>query len=165
MVKFHGLVGVVLSGPQVTSQQPTESQGVTIEVSNIQTGIQVLWELDQPPTTTTTLPSFPLRKINNSYELRLLWKTEERLADNKNAAESAVRSLIKRLQSSGEFENYEKILMGEYLELGAIELEPCPQEPGFYMPHHAVIRKEAITTKRRIVFNASAKGTWSAANR
>ena len=87
-----------------------------------------------------------------------MWKTEERPADNKNAAESAVRSPIKRLQSLGEFENYEKILMGEYLELGAIELEPCPQEPGFYMPHHAVIRKEAITTKRRIVFNASAKG-------
>ena len=74
---------------------------------------------------------------------------QERLADNKNAAESAVRSLIKRLQSSGEFENYEKILMGEYLELGEIELEPCLQEPCFYMPHHAVNRKEAVTTKRR----------------
>ena len=46
-----------------SGDQPTESQGVTIQVSNIQTDIQVLWELDQPPTTTTTLPSFPLRKM------------------------------------------------------------------------------------------------------
>ena len=76
-VAWFSEFGWVLSGPQVTSQQPTESQGVTIQVSNIQTDIQVLWELDQPPTTTTTLPSFPLQKINDSYEVGLLWKTGE----------------------------------------------------------------------------------------
>ena len=46
--------------------------------------------------------------------------------------------------------------MTEYLGLGAIEVEPNPSSPGYYLPHHAVLREEAVTTKFRVVFNASA---------
>ena len=41
--------------------------------------------------------------------------------------------------------------------MDAIEKEPSPEKPGYYMPHHMVIREEAVTTKIRVVFNASAK--------
>ena len=62
---------------------------------------------------------------------------------------------------SNQREAYENILMKEYVELDAIEPEPEPTTEGYYMPHHAIIREEAVTTKVRVVFNASAarKGT------
>ena len=89
-----------------------------VHVATIQTDIQVLWELEQPPTTITTVPSFPLRKRNGSYEVGLLWKGEERPEDNKKAAVAAMKSLVKRLKDSGTFEQYENTLMRDYAELG-----------------------------------------------
>ena len=38
----------------------------------------------------------------------------------------------------------------------SFEKEPEPEHPGYYMPHHAVVREAASTTKLRVVFNASA---------
>ena len=55
----------------------------------------------------------------------------------------------------GSRESYESVLIDEYQQLEAIEAEPEP-ETGYYLPHHAVIREEATTTKTRVVFNASA---------
>ena len=53
--------------------------------------------------------------------------------------------------------------MKEYQELDAIEKEPESECPGYDMPHHAVVREAASTTKLRVVFNASAsqKGDFS----
>ena len=48
------------------------------------------------------------------------------------------------------------MLLDEYQQLEAIEDEPEPETEGYYLPHHAVIREEATTTKTRAVFNASA---------
>ena len=46
--------------------------------------------------------------------------------------------------------------MKEYSQLSAIEREPDPTSAGYYLPHHAVTRDESVTTKVRVVFNASA---------
>lgn len=49
--------------------------------------------------------------------------------------------------------------MREYREIGHMELVPENERnntPVYYMPHHCVIRPERVTTKLRVVFNASA---------
>ena len=53
--------------------------------------------------------------------------------------------------------------MKEYQELDAIEKKPEMERPGYYMPHHAVLREAASTTNLRVAFNASAsqKGDFS----
>ena len=47
-------------------------------------------------------------------------------------------------------------MINEYSKLHAVEKEPQTDKPGYYLPHHAVVREEAATTKVQVVFDASA---------
>ena len=52
--------------------------------------------------------------------------------------------------------------MKEYLEMGHMQLAPVESnipERSFYLPHHAVFKTSSLTTKIRVVFDASAKTT------
>ena len=96
-----------------------------------------------------------MHKNNNRYEVGLLWKNEDRPQDNRKQAISQAIALRKRLLRDGTLQEYKKVLIDEYLELGAIE-EEHSTEQGYYMPHHAVVCSSSSTTKIRAVFNASA---------
>lgn len=52
-------------------------------------------------------------------------------------------------------------VMQEYLDLGHMErlASTDKQSEGVYLPHHAVIREDKTTTKVRVVFDASCRGT------
>ena len=62
-------------------------------------------------------------------------------------------------------------IITEQLSRGIIEVvsnsdvptncEPSRQSPFHYLPHHAVIRQDKQTTKVHIVYNGSAKSTWT----
>ena len=74
-----------------------------------------------------------------------------------DAAYNLLQGLIVRLKKNGFFNQYEEELL-KYVENNyTIEVE---EVNGFFMPHHAVIREQAETTKVRIVFNGSF-GQWS----
>lgn len=47
--------------------------------------------------------------------------------------------------------------MQEYIDLGYMIHVSDDHESGYYMPHHSVIQTSGITTKVRVVFDASAK--------
>ncbi|XP_022836959.1 uncharacterized protein LOC111364343, partial [Spodoptera litura] len=51
--------------------------------------------------------------------------------------------------------------MDEYLKLNhMVEITPSEiDKPAVYLPHHAVLREDKLTTKLRVVFDASCKGT------
>jgi hypothetical protein len=66
-------------------------------------------------------------------------------------------NLVKRLKTSYQYDHYNDIIT-QQLEDGVIEL--APQEASdnkFYIPHKAVVKNTAETTKLRIVYDASAK--------
>ena len=65
-----------------------------------------------------------------------------------------LKSLVKRLKKAGKLDNYDAIIK-EQLQEGIIEEAPLAatgQE--FYIPHKAVVRERAETTKMRIVYDA-----------
>ena len=68
-----------------------------------------------------------------------------------------VRALLSRLEKSSERDSYEKVPLTEHSELMALEREPSPETPEYYMPHHGVVRQDAVTTKLRVVFDASSR--------
>ena len=77
-----------------------------------------------------------------------------RYCDRKQAISQAI-ALRKRLLRDGTLQEYKKVLIDEYFELGAIE-EEHSTEQGYYMPHRAVVRSSSSTTKIRADFNSSA---------
>ena len=160
-VAHRTMFGWVLSGP--AKLRDDKQPGELVNVQRVAADIQVLWELDQPPADVKIFPAFPLRKTGRTYEAGLLWRDEKRPHDNKAQAIAAVKSLADKLERLGQRQEYEDIIMKEYSELDAIELEPEPSKEGYYMPHHAVKREQAVTTKLRVAFNGSAakKGALS----
>lgn len=90
-----------------------------------------------------------------------LKEKHELLPDNYEVSLARLNSLVKRLRKEPPvLEEYNKIIE-EQLHQGIIERvdEPEEQPTGqiHYLPHQAVIRKEAVTTKIRVVFDASSK--------
>ena len=133
-----------------------------VKVAYVQNKIESLWEMEEPHVH-DNLPAFPLKKCDDMYEVGLLWQGPDRPEDNKRQAVSSAVSLRRGLLKKNNLESYKNVLMKEYQGLDAIEKEPEPERPGYYMPHHAVVREAAATTKLRVVFNASAsqKGDFS----
>ena len=96
------------------------------------------------------------------YVVELPWKSESlknSLQDNKKLCEKRLNGQLKRLSTIPEhLEAYDSIIK-EQIESGIVESVPeeAPKGTPHYIPHHAVIRQEAESTKVRIVFDASAK--------
>ena len=66
-------------------------------------------------------------------------------------------TFLQQLKRNGKFEEYDAIIR-EQREEGVVEGAEMPaQGKEFYIPHKAVIRENAATTKMRIVYDASAR--------
>ena len=95
------------------------------------------------------------------YSVKLPWKEgHDRLPDNYLNTLSRMKSQLKRLKREPELlKEYDTIIrvlveagiVGEVAELGKVDKV-------HYLPHQAVVRKDAVTTKVRIVYDASSKG-------
>ena len=71
---------------------------------------------------------------------------------------------VSKLRRMGKLEEYHEIIQNQLKE-GVVE--PAPVKPigrEFYMPHRAVIRETAETTKLRVVYDCSAHGEKGAAS-
>ncbi|PFX13477.1 hypothetical protein AWC38_SpisGene22432 [Stylophora pistillata] len=93
------------------------------------------------------------------------------LKDNYQQAESRLYNLEKKLlQEPMKAMSYIEAI-NKYVDNGVAEevlcdeITPTDGRPVFYLPHHAVIRKDKQTTKRRVVFDASAKDSCGPQNR
>lgn len=94
------------------------------------------------------------------YETGLPWRGNPlRLPTNERGSQRRLISLTSKLQRDGLTAEYDSIIQ-EQKESGVIEPANNPAKGvEFYIPHKAVIRETAETTKMRIVYDASAKET------
>ena len=97
------------------------------------------------------------------YQVCLPWKeTHPALPDNYQLSKKRLLGLLHRLkQRPSTLRDYDATIK-EQLSKGIVEQvdksEPSVLGATYYIPHHAVIRQDKLTTKLHVVYNASAKG-------
>ncbi|KAJ8721022.1 hypothetical protein PYW08_006487 [Mythimna loreyi] len=105
------------------------------------------------------------RTEEGRYMVKLPLKTSQPTCIEGNTKEIALKRLLqlerKFRKTPNLKENYKKV-MKEYLNYNYMEEIPEKEvinERVVYLPHHAVIREDKETSKTRVVFDASAKGS------
>ncbi|XP_064488372.1 uncharacterized protein LOC135400471 [Ornithodoros turicata] len=99
-------------------------------------------------------------KIGNRYQVPLLIKDScfGELADNRTIAEARLFSQLRRLRDQPHLLQQYHDTISEYFSEGHAEEVPNTSSRLsnlYYLPHHAVTRQDAVTTKVRVVFDAS----------
>jgi len=98
------------------------------------------------------------RDKNGRYTVSLPFrKSSKRLGDSKNMAFRRLIALERKLRTDHALKIEYSRIMEEYLKLEYMSVIDDPEDDGYYMPHHAVIKESSNTTKVRVVFDASAK--------
>ncbi|XP_046590191.1 uncharacterized protein LOC124293393 isoform X2 [Neodiprion lecontei] len=98
------------------------------------------------------------REPSGRYVVRLPFRSADRdLGDSRSMALRRFAGLQKRLNADPVLKAEYHRVMNEYIELGHMSLVVDESLPGYYLPHHAVIKATSATTKTRVVFDASAK--------
>ena len=104
---------------------------------------------------------------NGHYIVRSTWREHhDILPDNFELNADRLNSTLKRLRKDQPLLlEYDRVIQ-EQAQIGIIEeVEPTMinqmKDRVHYLSHHAVVRKEALTTKVRVVIDGSAKGKCS----
>lgn len=104
---------------------------------------------------------------NGSFQVNLPLKSAQehiKLGDSYHIAKKRFINLEKRFKNDPEFFSEYKKFIDEYILLDhghyiPLTLQNNLGENKYFLPHHAVIKPDAQTTKLRVVFDASAKST------
>ncbi|CAG9090548.1 unnamed protein product [Plutella xylostella] len=101
------------------------------------------------------------RLPDGRYEVRLPMKEhfEQQLGSSKGKAIAQFENLERKLSKQPNIASEYKAFMDEYRELGHMKPAQSNSRPEYHLPHHCVLREESSTTKLRVVFNGSARGT------
>ncbi|XP_043504537.1 uncharacterized protein LOC122525681 [Polistes fuscatus] len=98
------------------------------------------------------------RDDTGRYIVRLPFKEENQLRGSYTSALRRFHALERSLSRKPKIRDEYIKFLSEYEELGHMtRIEGGPHEDRFYLPHHAVLKHTSITTKLRVVFDASAK--------
>ena len=93
------------------------------------------------------------------YETSLPWKgNHPPLPSNEAGSLRRLTGLVKKLRSEGMIERYDQVIQKQ-IKSGIVERVsgPATGHHEFYIPHKAVVRDTAETTKLRVVYDASAR--------
>ena len=104
-----------------------------------------------------------IKFVDGHYSVRLPWREHhDILPDNYELSANRLSSTLKRLRKDQPlFLEYDRVIQ-EQAQMGIIEeVKPTlikqMKDRVHYLSHHAVVRKEALTTKVRVVMDGSAK--------
>ncbi|XP_045502155.1 uncharacterized protein LOC123699276 [Colias croceus] len=106
-----------------------------------------------------------VRNRDGRYVVTLPFKNKDpecQYGESIDIAKNRLVALERRLKNNPKlYEEYRRVVE-EYLDLNhmsLVEEDDLDNPTAVYLPHHAVVREDKDTTKVRVVFNASSKGT------
>ncbi|XP_024893753.1 uncharacterized protein LOC112468697 [Temnothorax curvispinosus] len=171
------IFGWVISGPLVSdANSPAGRSSVNITVLHctslrpLAEEVQRFWEVEEISHTRKLTPQDEQceshfcdthsRQSDGRYIVRLPFKRSPppEIGRSRLTAERLFNSLSRRFRSNSELEKDYDEFMREYETLGHMRRAPSADrmhDPCVYIPHHPVIRETSLTTRLRVVFNAS----------
>eukprot|EP00102_Acyrthosiphon_pisum_P010971 XP_008179494.1 PREDICTED: uncharacterized protein LOC103308220 [Acyrthosiphon pisum] len=168
---MNSVFGWVLMGPTEfydRSSVATLSVNISEPIDSL---IKKFWELEELPTACHLSPAdVAAEKIYTSTTTRLssgrfvvtlpFLKPRPLLGDSRTLALQRFKALECRLNRNKDLQDQYAEFMRDYLTAGHMELIPSSEQGHpfhYYIPHHCVLKPDSLTTKLRVVFNASAK--------
>lgn len=99
------------------------------------------------------------RNSEGRYVVALPFKANSsNLGESRSIALKRLYYLLNKLKNNSELMTEYSRVLEEYIELGHMsDITGVDDGKGYYMPHHAVFKESSLTTKTRVVFDASAK--------
>ncbi|XP_029054648.2 uncharacterized protein LOC114881933 [Osmia bicornis bicornis] len=98
-----------------------------------------------------------IRDSLGSYTVRLPFKgIPDNLGDSYNIALKRFFSFERSLNKNPVHKEQYSAFLKEYEELGHMSKIKNETNTGYYLPHHSVVKTDSLTTKVRVVFDASA---------
>jgi hypothetical protein len=167
-------LGWILSG-QVGLQANISSTPMSMH-TQVEELLRSFWELESEPSNKSRIltpeeqrseeiyQATTTRDKNGRYVVRLPFRDEKPACVDGGSREIALRrfhSLERKLERDQHLKAEYKKVFHEYRELNHMELLSATESKakGLYLPFHAVVRDDKDTTKVRVVFDASCKGT------
>ncbi|XP_049315839.1 uncharacterized protein LOC125779244 [Bactrocera dorsalis] len=136
---------------------------VTGKITTAVTNLEGFWEIEDISTDDdiqeddTTLKQYEettKRDADGRFIVEIPFKKHKELKESRKKAVARIISMEKKFSKLKE--EYIKFIK-EYIDLGHMRKVDDKQKGKYYFPHQAVIPENNITTKLRVVFDASAK--------
>jgi transposase InsO family protein len=167
----HGLVALESVYGWTVQGQLDDAESVAANLCQLcDTDLRAFWETELSSIVPSEQPSerkvleqtwSRMTKVDGRYYVGFPWIDHVGISGS-YYVEARMRLLqtLRKLSRTGRLQDYHKIFQ-VYLEENIIErVSSCSEDKVCrYLPHHPVIKEDKATTKLRIVFNASAKGT------
>ncbi|XP_055714315.1 uncharacterized protein LOC129808562 [Phlebotomus papatasi] len=151
-----------LTGSHSQKKLPESKIISMISMAEIDRKLQLFWEMDQHTELHRVLHRVEKefaethsRTEDGRYVVQLPFKGSE-LGDSKKQAMAHFINMEKKFATNEQLRNDYSEFIHEYISLGHMSLAP-PDGGKYYLPHHAVFKKESSTTKTRVAFDASCK--------
>lgn len=163
--------GWIVSGKVNLTHAPTLSiASVVCSTQDLEQQLSRFWEIEscQSPSTLSIeetaceqqFAATVTRDPAGRFVVPILAKRKElvKLGNSLDIAHRRLDSLWRRLKANPELKVAYKRFLDEYAELGHMEQVKIPKTsptPTYFLPHHCILRPDSMTTKLRVVFDAS----------
>ncbi|XP_032676814.1 uncharacterized protein LOC116846716 [Odontomachus brunneus] len=182
-VAQNSIFGWVISGPTPTlraasasrSSRPSSRSEISISSlhcflsPSLEESVQRFWEVEEVPRLAIASPedeeceahflATHSRTATGRYIVRLPFKSERPVAlgDSRRLAERQLHAIFRRLQRQPDLLAEYRAFVNEYARLNHLQLAPATSDSQscVYLPHHPVFRNSSLTSRVRVVFNAS----------
>lgn len=174
-VALRTIFGWILQGP--AGNVPSNSSLVSCHVSlnpHMELALKKFWELEEVPTSRKLLSpdeqrcesiytSLLTRDASGRFIVPLPFKHQDpNFGDTYSQALRRFTYLESRLHKNPELHLKYVHFIKEYIEkeyISEVSTSDYQSKTAFYLPHHCVLKPDSVSTKLRVVFDASAKGT------
>ena len=164
-------LGWIVAG-EITNPSPTNEVQCYLAINStpLDSSLTKFWEIEEIPNSKILSPEEQAceahfvnnvqRNANGRYIVKLPFNENKgKLGDSLLIASRRFKYLENRFVKNPELKQEYSQFLKEYQVLNHMSLveNVNSDEPGFYLPHHAVIKSDSLTTKTRVVFDGSVK--------